>query len=156
MKVPRGRRLFLGGGMRHGARKVLLVDDEVVNRMALARLLSQLGVATVDQAADGAEALARAQTAAYDAVVCDIDMHPMDGIAFLRALRRRADSPNQRTPVIMLSKYSSGGMLQAAREAGAAAYIVKPVGRDDLLDKLARVAPAATQGAATQGEVLGR
>lgn len=131
--------------MRHGARKVLLVDDEVVNRMALARLLRQLGVTSVDEAADGAEALNLAGVGGYDAVICDIDMHPMDGIAFLRALRSRPEALNGRTPVVMLSKYSSGAVLQAAREAGAAAYIVKPVGRDDLLDKLTRVAPAAAQ-----------
>lgn len=128
--------------MKHAARKALLVDDEAVNRMALARLLRQAGVAAVDEAADGTEALEKAGAAVYDVVICDIDMHPMDGIAFLRALRSRGDGPNGRTPVVMLSKYSSGGMLQAARDAGAAAYIVKPVGRDDLADKLARVAPA--------------
>lgn len=130
-------------GMKHAARKALLVEDEAVNRMALGRLLRQAGVAAVDEAADGTEALKLAGAAVYDVVICDIDMHPMDGIAFLRTLRSRGDGLNSRTPVVMLSKYSSGGVLQAARDAGAAAYIVKPVSRDDLADKLARVAPAA-------------
>lgn len=138
-------------GMKHMARKALLVDDEVVNRMALGRLLRQSGVAAVDEAADGTEALQKAVAAAYDVVICDIDMHPMDGIAFLRALRSRGDGPNSRTPVVMLSKYSSGGMLQAARDAGAAAYIVKPVGRDDLIDKLARVAPPQSEAGEAGG-----
>lgn len=127
--------------MRHGVRKALLVDDETVNRIALARLLLQLGVTRVDEAADGAAALVLAAQEIYDVVLCDIDMRPMDGVSFVRELRRTETSPNRAAPVVMLSKYSADRMRRATREAGADAYIAKPITRDALLEKLSAAAP---------------
>lgn len=128
--------------MRHGVRTALLVDDEAVNRMAMARLLRLVGATRVAEAGDGAEALQQTESGPFDLIICDIDMQPMDGFSFVRALRRAEASPNRQTPVVMLSKYSASSVLRAAREAGAAAYIVKPVSRDDLTEMLARVVPA--------------
>lgn len=127
--------------MEHGVRTALLVDDEAVNRMAMARLLRLAGATRVAEAGDGAEALQQAQTGPFDLIICDIDMQPMDGFSFVRALRQAGASPNQHAPVVMLSKYSASSVLRAAREAGATAYLVKPVSRDNLTEMLARVVP---------------
>lgn len=128
--------------MEHGARSVLLIDDEAVNRLALARQLALLGVREVVEAEDGRAGLAACADAAFDAVICDIDMHPMDGIDFLRALRARTTIDGRRTPVIILSKYSAGAVVRSAREFGANAYLVKPVSREAVLETLTRVVPA--------------
>ena len=82
--------------MSLGSCTVMVVEDEVVTRSVSVRLLRQLGVGTVIEAADGAEALARCDRVDFDAIFCDVDMAPMGGLAFLEALGGRA-------PVIMLT-----------------------------------------------------
>ena len=66
--------------------KILIVDDNAVNRDLLTTLLSHKGYA-IHEAADGAEALALARTTCPDLIVTDILMPTMDGYEFVRQLR---------------------------------------------------------------------
>ncbi|NUB15855.1 response regulator [Azospirillum brasilense] len=108
---------------------VLVVEDEVVTRSVSVRLLKQLGVGTVIEAADGAEALARCDRVDFDAIFCDVDMAPMGGLAFLEALDGRA-------PVIMLTKHDRSDVVLSALRSGAAGYLVKPLTPVGLREKL--------------------
>ncbi len=117
---------------------LLVVEDEVVTRSVSVRLLRQLGVGTITEASDGAEALARCDRVAFDVILCDVDMAPMDGLAFIEALRGREQALSRNAPVIMLTRHSSADMVLSARRFGAAAYLVKPVTPERLREKLNR------------------
>lgn len=121
------------------SRSVLVIDDEVVSRSVTMRLLRQLGVGTVIEAADGAEALARCDRVAFDAIFCDVEMAPVDGLTFIDRLRSRDAAAGRDSPVVMLTKHADSGIVRSARDQGAAAYLVKPVTAAGLRDKLDRV-----------------
>jgi hypothetical protein len=123
-------------------RRVLVVDDQFINRTILERQLTAYGIA-VTLCRSGAEALAvLAQDAAFDLILTDHDMPEMDGLAF--ALKARA--AGSATPVVLLSSNPA-----AARDGEGAellsAILQKPLLRSDLYRRLqalsAPVAPPA-------------
>ena len=122
--------------MEYGACTVLVIEDEVVTRSASVRLLRQLGVGSVIEAADGAEALARCDRMAFDAIFCDVDMTPMGGLAFVEALCGRERAISRNAPVIMLTKHAESDVVHAALRSGAAGYLVKPLTPESLRQKL--------------------
>lgn len=126
---------------------VLVVEDESVARSVTVRLLRQLGVGSVTEASDGAEALARCDRVAFDAILCDVEMTPMDGLTFLAELRTRGTAVRAGTPVVMLTKHNQSDVVLSARHAGAAGYLVKPVSAAALAEKLERILGAAEPGA---------
>jgi two-component system, OmpR family, response regulator MprA len=107
--------------------KLLVVDDDP----ALARTLRvALGVEgyDVECADDGAEALQRLSANHFDAVVLDVSMPRMDGLAVCRRMRERRD----RTPVLMLTARDAVDDRVAGLDAGADDYLVKPFSLDEL------------------------
>ncbi|MBI4741447.1 MAG: response regulator [Betaproteobacteria bacterium] len=123
---------------------ILLVDDNPVNRLVLARTLEG-GGATVHEAASGAQALdAIAAQAArdpgqtpFDLILLDACMPHMDG--FETAMQVLALPRCAATPLVMLSSGGVKGDAQRCREIGFAAYLTKPIARDELLLALNRV-----------------
>jgi signal transduction histidine kinase/ActR/RegA family two-component response regulator len=107
-----------------GAR-VLLVDDDVRNLLALTPLLEQWKL-DVMAAGDGVEALETLQTAgAFDVVILDIMMPDMDGYELTRRLRK--DHRYATLPIITLTARAGKEEQQASLDAGADAFLVKPV-----------------------------
>lgn len=108
--------------------RVLVVDDDEMLLAVLAGALSSAGFA-VDTAATAEQALRRFTAAIPDVCIVDVAMPGLDGFAFLE--RARMISPE--TPILMLSGF--GGLDDAVRasEAGAANYLVKPIGADALV-----------------------
>ncbi len=110
---------------RDGApRRVLVVDDATLVRLYYREALERAGFA-VDEAINGIEALEKLLAGRYDLVVADINMPKMDGLAFLRALR--AEGEVATVPAIVTSTEAGPQDRDAAREAGANLYLVKPV-----------------------------
>jgi len=109
------------------ARRLLVVDDDPALARTLRRALGIEGYA-VECAADGAEALDRLAASRFDAVVLDIGMPRVDGLAVCRRLRDRKDD----TPVLMLTARESVGDRVAGLDAGADDYLVKPFALDEL------------------------
>ena len=105
--------------------RVMVCDDSVVMRAALARALeSDPAVRVVARAADGKQALAEVQRQPVDVLVLDIEMPVMDGLTALPLLMRAAP----RLRVLMASTLTTRGAevtLQALR-LGAADYVAKP------------------------------
>lgn len=124
--------------MVYSSCSLLVVEDEVVTRSVSVRLLRQLGVGMVTEASDGAEALVRCDRVAFDAILCDVDMAPMNGLAFIEALRGRERALSRNAPVIMLTKHNSADVILSAHRFGAAAYLVKPITPERLREKLNR------------------
>lgn len=105
----------------------LLVDDNVKMRRVIQSILDGLGATKVIEADEGAQALTVLRSNPVDIVMCDMMMTPMDGIAFTRAVRNDADSPNRFLPIIMTSAYSEPDKVVAARDAGVTEFLAKPL-----------------------------
>jgi two-component system response regulator MprA len=124
--------------------KLLVVDDDPALSRTLRRALAVEGYA-VECAADGLEALDRLDGEEYDAVVLDVSMPRLDGLAVCRRLRDRRD----RTPVLMLTARDDLRDRVSGLDAGADDYLVKPFALDELnarLRALLRRAAPETDG----------
>lgn len=118
---------------------VLVVDDSAaVRRIVTAALESGPGISVVGQAVDGQHALELADELSPDAVVLDIEMPVLDGLAALRRLR----AAHPRTPVIMFSTLTERGAVKTleALSLGASDYVTKPTGSDSLAASVREVA----------------
>lgn len=133
----------------HGAR-VLLVDDNPINRAVALEMLVSAGLA-VETAPSGEEALAalarRDETpdVPFDAVLLDIQMPGMDGYQVATAIRHRAVVNGLRlrpgAPVIAFTARVEGEDEEALHRAGIATRLPKPVEREELLATLCRFMP---------------
>lgn len=103
--------------------KVLVVDDNFINRTLLATNLSDQGY-TVDTASDGRQALERLQSEAYDVVLLDLMMPEIDGFQVLEAMR--ADPDLRHIPVIIISAVDEMESVVRCIEMGATDYLTKP------------------------------
>lgn len=112
--------------------RVLLAEDQALVREGLRLLLELQGDLQVTAAADGAEALELAAREAFDVALLDVRMPRLDGIACLRALRRR----HPRLPVLMLTTYDDDRLVQECLAAGAAAYLLKDMAAEDLANAI--------------------
>jgi DNA-binding NarL/FixJ family response regulator len=109
--------------------RVVIADDQRVVRDGLVTILGAMaGVQVVGAAQDGAEAVALAGQQDADVVLMDLRMPNMDGVEATRAVR--ASRPA--TAVVVLTTYTDDESILAALQAGAAGYLTKNAGRDDI------------------------
>jgi two-component system, chemotaxis family, chemotaxis protein CheY len=109
-------------------KKILFVDDDPSMRVLIRRMLSRMGVANVIEAESGAEALRLLAAAPVDLVLCDWNMPGMSGMElFQRARLLRPD-----LLFLMLTGRADAESQAAARKAGVAAFMVKPISAPDL------------------------
>jgi diguanylate cyclase (GGDEF)-like protein len=107
-----------------GSARLLVVDDDANNRVALARRLTQQGY-EVETVGDGPHALAGIPDGRYDLVLLDYMMPGMNGIEVLRRLRNRYSQSE--LPVIMVTGVDQSQTVVEALRLGANDYVVKPV-----------------------------
>jgi DNA-binding NarL/FixJ family response regulator len=120
--------------------RVVLADDQAMVREGLRRILvPRRGVEVVGEAGDGQAAVRLALGLAPDAVVMDVRMPLLDGVAAIGALRRAGSS----APVLTLTTYDDDEVLAAALRAGAAGFITKAAPAEDLLRAVKEVASGA-------------
>jgi CheY-like chemotaxis protein len=108
----------------------MLVEDNPIMRSALHDLL-QLSGYTVVTASHGREALERLADAPVDLIVTDYLMPEMNGVAFLESLR--GDARYQESPVIMFTASNDPAVQDAVADAGADAFLMRPVTIEALL-----------------------
>jgi response regulator NasT len=113
--------------MPNTATRIVIADDEPLIRIDLRENLESLGYDVVGEAADGKHAVELARKLRPDIVIMDIKMPEMDGIAALRVL-----TEENIAPVLLLTAYGEGELVQQASDAGAVAYMVKPYRQSDL------------------------
>jgi two-component system chemotaxis response regulator CheY len=102
---------------------VLVVDDSVGARGRLARVLEDSGFEVIE-ASEGVEGMYRARQRVFDLIITDVHMPAMDGLTFIRELRKL--DGYVRTPVIVLTSDFSKDRIQQVRQAGGNAWIEKP------------------------------
>jgi two-component system, OmpR family, response regulator MprA len=129
--------------------KLLVVDDDPALARTLRRALTVEGY-EVECAADGNEALQCLAAARFDAVVLDVAMPRLDGLAVCRRMRERRD----RTPVLMLTARDAVGDRVAGLDAGADDYLVKPFSLDELNARVRALLRRAAPENGTDGERL--
>jgi two-component system, chemotaxis family, chemotaxis protein CheY len=116
---------------------VLVVDDYSTMIRIIRNLLRQLGFVDVDDANDGASALAKMNTKRYGLVISDWNMEPMTGYDLLCQVR--ANPQLEGTPFIMVTAESKTENVIAAKKAGVDNYIVKPFNAQTLKAKIEAV-----------------
>ncbi len=121
--------------------RILVVDDEPAVRDALERALHLHGYA-VSLAGDGEEGLEALARDAPDAVVLDVLMPRLDGLAACRRLRAEGD----RTPVLLLTARDAVADRVAGLDAGADDYLVKPFALEELLARVRALLRRANGG----------
>jgi two-component system chemotaxis response regulator CheY len=113
----------------------LVVDDSRVIRKVARRILEDLGF-EIAEAADGMEAMAWCRTVMPEAILLDWNMPVMDGLDFLRQLRREPDGA--RPVVLFCSAENDLDHIIRALEAGADEYVMKPFDGEILESKFAQ------------------
>jgi two-component system chemotaxis response regulator CheY len=121
---------------------VLVVDDYNTMVRIIRNLLKQLGFEDVDDASDGASALAKMRAKKYGLVISDWNMEPMTGYELLKEVR--ADPALGQVPFIMVTAESKTENVIAAKRAGVNNYIVKPFNAQTLQQKIQSVFPDET------------
>jgi DNA-binding response OmpR family regulator len=106
-----------------GKGRILVVDDEELNRILLSTSLGELGY-TVETAEDGQEALEMLRAQSFDAVLLDLIMPRMDGFQALAEMKH--DAALRRIPVMVISSMDDMDSIVRCIEMGATDYLAKP------------------------------
>ncbi len=142
--LPQAAAPEIGGSEAPGepqaqACRVLLAEDDAVNRLATARQLEKCGC-VVTAVADGQQAVEALGAADFDVVLMDVQMPVLDGVAATRAIRGgKAGEDKAQVPIVALTAYAMGGDRERFLAAGLDDYLAKPTELADLQQVLARV-----------------
>ena len=119
--------------------RVLVVEDNRVNRVVVSELLEQEGM-QVDEAHDGAMGVRLAGANSYDLVLMDISLPVLDGVSATREIRA-AENPETRVPIVALTAHALPEDIERFRAAGLNDILVKPISRSSvraILEDVAR------------------
>ncbi len=116
---------------------VLVVDDYKSMVRIVRGMLNQLGFVNVDDAPDGAAAMALLKEKQYGLVLSDWNMQPVTGLELLKQVR--AEEKTRATPFVMVTAEAKVENVIAARQAGVNNYVIKPFTLAVLKQKLTSV-----------------
>jgi signal transduction histidine kinase/AmiR/NasT family two-component response regulator/streptogramin lyase len=117
--------------------KVLVAEDNAVNRKVVLMLLKKLGV-TADVAADGAQAIAAIEGGRYDLVLMDVQMPEVDGLTATRSIRSRL-APDRQPVIIGLTAHATTEYRGICLDAGMDGYLTKPLEAEKLRELIAEL-----------------
>ncbi len=129
---PRQKALWEGGKLR-----VLLADDQELNRSILPKLMERFGH-TVETAADGREALEKWESCGYDMILMDVEMPGIGGTEATRLIREAENGAGRRTPIIALTAHALKDHQEKLLGLGYDGYVPKPVEMPTLLHEIKR------------------
>jgi len=117
------------------ATRVLIVDDHPMIREGLRSMLEPAGVDVVGEAGTGNEAIRLAASLGPEIVLLDLELPDLDGLAVLSKLTALARPP----AVLVITMHDDPALVRRAVEGGASGYVLKGVGRGELLAALEAV-----------------
>jgi two-component system chemotaxis response regulator CheY len=123
--------------------RTLIVDDSSVMRKIVERALRQAGLEplVVLEAGSGTEGIDLLRSKSVDLILSDINMPLMDGLEFLREIRRQNLAPG--VPVVMITTESSEEHVKQAIQSGAQGYIRKPFTAEQVKERVLPLVHAA-------------
>jgi len=126
-----------------GRMRILLAEDNAVNRRLVVRVLEKRGhsVVTAPNGRVALEALDRAGGEGFDAVLMDVQMPEMDGFAATAAIREREKARGTRLPVIAMTAHALKGDRERCLAAGMDEYLSKPIQIPELIQLVERLRP---------------
>jgi PAS domain S-box-containing protein len=127
--------LAQGAAARAKGAKILLADDNDINRLLITTLLDQAGY-HVEVARDGAEAVEAARHGGFAAILMDIQMPNMDGLTATEAIRKLPE-PASAMPIIALTANAMASHRAAYLKAGMNDYLSKPIEPERMLRTVA-------------------
>lgn len=116
--------------------KVMVVEDKDFQRLQISQILESEGYDIVASVGNGREAMAAFDRleGKVDLITTDLDMPVLDGYAMMCELKER----NKKPMVVFISEETTKGVMQDLIEMGIADYILKPVNRRILLERIKR------------------
>lgn len=100
-------------------------------RSLIVSVLDAFGIGTILEASNGERAYDLFQKHNPDIIITDWQMEPVDGLEFIRMVRKNKDSVNRLVPIIMMTGYSAMQRVTLARDLGTTEFLTKPfTGRD--------------------------
>ncbi|MBU1001618.1 MAG: PAS domain S-box protein [Proteobacteria bacterium] len=126
--------------------RVLVAEDNAVNRIYAERVLQEMGH-KVTSVANGREAVRVLNEERFDLVFMDISMPEMDGLEATRQIREGgSDGLNTKVPIVAMTAHAMKGDRERFMAAGMDGYLPKPMERDDLTTVILRVLSRAAMG----------
>ena len=122
----------------HGALRVLLAEDNAINRLLAVRLLERRGC-EVRIANNGQEAVALFDQEPFDAIFMDGQMPFMTGFEATEEIRRRELSSGKHIPIIAMTAHAMRGDRERCLACGMDAYLAKPIKANELYDVLEKL-----------------
>jgi two-component system response regulator QseB len=123
--------------MRMTTPKVLLIEDDAMNRLVLRDMFAVAGL-QIDEASGAAEGLRLIDHHSYDLLLVDLRMPGIDGFSVMEAVRSRSDEKCT-TPIIVVSGETGPDLRSNCMKAGASDLITKPVAMQALFESIGAV-----------------
>ncbi|MBZ5700627.1 MAG: response regulator [Acidobacteriia bacterium] len=121
--------------------RILLAEDNAVNRQLAMRLLEKHGYSVI-VAANGREALAVLEKEAADLVLMDVQMPEMDGFEATRIIREREKKSGAHLPILAMTAHAMKGDRERCLAMGMNGYIIKPIKTQELFETIEHFLPA--------------
>jgi two-component system chemotaxis response regulator CheY len=118
------------------SKKIMVVDDSKAIRQSLIFTLKGHGYEVLE-AANGVDALDLMKDNTIGLFISDVNMPEMDGIELLKRIKQ--DKDHKYTPVIMLTTESGRDMIEAGKEAGAKAWMIKPFQPEEIVSAVKKL-----------------
>ena len=132
--------------------RILLADDQEMNRNVMCKLLVRFGH-TLETAADGGGALERWESGAYDLILMDVEMPGIDGTEATRKIREAEKGTGKHTPIIALTAHALKNHQEMLLGLGYDGYVPKPVEMPTLLQEIARCLQIGCADGSVQAQV---
>jgi AmiR/NasT family two-component response regulator len=127
--------------------RVVIAEDEAIIRLDLKEILTSAGYDVVGETGRGDEAVRLVEEHKPDLAILDIKMPGMDGLRAAREITSR-----HQVAVLLMTAFSQRDLIEEARDAGVAAYLIKPFQPRELLPAIADVLAKARQDWAIDAE----
>jgi CheY-like chemotaxis protein len=132
--------------------RILLAEDNAVNRQLVTALLAKRGHTSVS-VVNGREAVAAVANGGFDLVLMDVQMPEMDGLQATAAIRKAEDGTGTHVPIVALTAHAMKGDREACLAAGTDEYLSKPVNAPELFALIETLTGITTNTKPAQADV---